>query len=202
MCVQMPSHSPESLEDLLQFLVMGGLHHTAIRQDLDVPSQRSRHAFFLAVGVESQVSIDASTIVRSSHGPSNVRFLGTAHGPCAHDFERPGTILIHVSSLAADHDVRVSSRAYSSRVMGLAHAAAIIAIVKTRPRPRGLLPRHFRVEGTPKAPVSCQYQWRDASVTFCEIHKRQLESASSTTRRPINGPWYFRSFKQHMSCGF
>jgi hypothetical protein len=112
MCVQMPCHSRESFEESLQYdcdVVMGGLHHTTPRRVLDVPSQRSRHAFFLAAGVESQVSIDASTAVRSSHGPSNVRFLGTGHGPCAYDFERPSTIPTHVSSLAADHDVRVSS---------------------------------------------------------------------------------------------
>jgi hypothetical protein len=71
--------------------------------------------------------------------------------------------------------------------MAFAHAAAIIAIVKTGPRPRGLQPRDLRVEGTPKAPVSCHYHWGDASVTFCRIHKRQLELVPSTTQRLING---------------
>ena len=40
---------------------MGGLHHTASRRVSDVPSQKPRHAFFLAAGVEGQVSIDAFT---------------------------------------------------------------------------------------------------------------------------------------------
>lgn len=93
-CIRISCQSRESFKESLQYnrdAVMRGLHHTASRRVLNVPSQRSRHAFFLAADVESQVNIDATITVRSSHGPSNVRFLGTGYGPCTYDFERPSS---------------------------------------------------------------------------------------------------------------
>ena len=63
-CIRISCQSRESFKESLQYnrdAVMRGLHHTASRRVSDVPSQRSRHAFFLTAGVEGQVSIDAFT---------------------------------------------------------------------------------------------------------------------------------------------
>jgi hypothetical protein len=56
-------------------VAMRRMHRIESGRLLDVPSQRARHTLSLAVGVESQVSIDAYTTVRPTHGSSTGRFF-------------------------------------------------------------------------------------------------------------------------------
>lgn len=116
MCVQVPCRSRESFKKSLRYdcdVVMGGLHHTASRRVPDVPSQRSRHAFFLTAGVEGQVSIDAFTSANPLFARAQQRtLLENRSWPVRLRLrEIPQityhTVLTHVSSLAADRDVRV-----------------------------------------------------------------------------------------------